>query len=142
MKSFKFTIRGNEYEVDIKSFDKGIAKLDVNGTSYNIELHKDEQVAKTPILKRSSITNPHSAHKIKKAGGNIFKVVAPLPGIIMQILVKEGDEIKKEENLLIYEAMKMENKLLSEKTGTVKSTKVSVGDNVLQGDVLLEIEIS
>ncbi len=142
MKSFKFTIRGNEYEVDIKSFDDGIAKLDVNGTLYNVELHKDEQVAKTPILQRSAITNPHSAHKIKKAGNNIFKVVAPLPGIIMQLFVKEGDEVKKEENLLIYEAMKMENKLLSEKDGIVKSIKVSAGDNVLQGDVLIEIEIN
>ena len=142
MKSFKFTIRGNEYEVDIKSFDDGIAKLDVNGTLYNVELHKEEQVAKTPIIQRSAITNPHSVHKIKKAGGNIFKVVAPLPGIIMQVLVKVGDEIKKEDNLLIYEAMKMENKLLSEKDGIVKSIKVNVGDNVLQGDVLLEIEIS
>jgi len=142
MKKFKFTIRGNEYEVDMKSFDDGIAKLDVNGTLYNVELHKDEQVAKTPILQRSAITNPHSAHKIKKAGNNIFKVEAPLPGIIMQISVKVGDEVKKEQNLLIYEAMKMENKLLSEKEGVVKAVKANVGDNVLQGDVLLEIEIN
>ncbi len=60
----------------------------------------------------------------------------------MQLFVKEGDEVKKEENLLIYEAMKMENKLLSEKGGIVKSIKVNAGDNVLQGDVLLEIEIN
>jgi len=95
MKGFKFTIRGNEYEVDIKSFEDGIAKLEVNGTLYNVELHKEEQVTKTPVLMRSAISNPHNAHKIKKQGGGLFKVTTPLPGIIMQIMVKVGDEVKK-----------------------------------------------
>jgi len=142
MKVFKFTIRGNEYEVDIKSFDDGIAKLEVNGTLYNVELHKEEQVTKTPVLMRSVVKNTHNAHKIKKSGGNTFKVLAPLPGIIIQMPVKEGDEVKKDDNLLVYEAMKMENKLLSEKDGIVKSIKVNTGDNVLQGDTLMEIEIN
>jgi len=140
MKGFKFTIRGNEYEVDIKSFDDGIAKLEVNGTPYNVELQKEEQITKTPVLQRSAMPSTRNAHKIKKAGGGLFKVTTPLPGIIMQIMVKVGDEVKKEDNLLIYEAMKMENKLLSEKAGVVKAIKVIAGDNVLQGDVLIEIE--
>ncbi len=142
MKGFKFTIRGNNYEVDIKSFDDGIAKLEVNGTLYNVELHKKEQAAKTPILIRSALTNPSNAHKIKKAKSSLFKVMAPLPGNIMQIFVKEGDEVKKETELLVYEAMKMENKLLSEKEGVVKSVKIATGDTFLQGDLLIEIEIN
>ena len=54
--------------------------------------------------------------------------------------VNVGDEVKRGDTLLIYEAMKMENSLASEREGTVKSIKVNAGDSILQGDVLLEIE--
>jgi len=57
----------------------------------------------------------------------------------MQIFVKEGDTIEKGQKLLQYEAMKMENDLLSEKQGVIKSIKVNPGDAVLEGDVLIEI---
>ncbi len=142
MKRFKFTIRGNEYEVDIKSFDEGIAKLDVNGTSYNVELHKEEKPIKTPILMRSAVSNPANAHKIKKSKNSIYKIEAPLPGNIMQIFVKEGDTVNKGDNILIYEAMKMENKLQADKEGKVASIKIATGDSVLQGDILVELELT
>ncbi len=70
-----------------------------------------------------------------------FKVKAPLPGNVMQIMVKVGDTIRKDDQLLTYESMKMENKLLSEKEGVVTSVNVKVGDTVLQDDVLLELDV-
>jgi biotin carboxyl carrier protein len=76
----------------------------------------------------------------KKEGSGLTKVKAPLPGNILSISVKTGDEIKKGQRLLIYEAMKMENEVLAEKDGTVANIKVSVGDTVLQGDLLIEIK--
>ena len=142
MKKFKFTIRGNDYEVEIKNFEDGIAKLEVNGSTYKVEVQKDSSVNKTPILRRPAIKRPNDAHEIKKTEGNIFKVKAPLPGNILQILVKPGDEVKKEDPLILYEAMKMENKLLSEKEGTIKTVNVNTGDTVLQEDVVIEIELS
>ena len=57
-------------------------------------------------------------------------------------MVKEGDEVKKGATLLVYDAMKMENSILAEKDGTVKSVKVTDGHNFLQGDVLFEITTS
>ncbi len=142
MKTFKFTIRGNNYEVDIKSFENDVAKLEVNGTQYNVELHKQEQTTKTPILVRPAVTNPTGSHKIKKSVSNIIKVTAPLPGNIMQIFVNVGDTVKKEYELLMYDAMKMENKLLSEKDGVIKSVNIKAGDSVLQDDLLIEMEIN
>jgi biotin carboxyl carrier protein len=56
-------------------------------------------------------------------------------------VVQPGDAVKKDDRLLIYEAMKMENMLLSEKNGKVSSVKVAPGDSVLQDDVLIEIEL-
>jgi biotin carboxyl carrier protein len=58
----------------------------------------------------------------------------------MQVFVKQGDHVKRGDKLLIYEAMKMENNLLAEKDGIIKSLKVHPGDSVLQGDVLLEMD--
>ncbi len=142
MKKFKFTIRGNDYDVEIKDFEDGIAKLEVNGTLYKVEVEKESIVQKTPVLRRPAMVKSKDAHKIKKTEGNIFKVKAPLPGNILQIFVKPGDVVKKEDPLMLYEAMKMENKLLSEKEGIVKSINVSVGDSVLQEDVMIELELS
>lgn len=142
MKKFKFTIRGNDYEVDMYSLEDGIAKLEVNGTRYKVELHKDERSSKTPVLVRSPLTTPKDAHLIKKSENGIFKIKAPLPGNIIQVDVKPGDSVEKGGKLLIYEAMKMENTLLAEKSGTIKTVKVSVGDAVLQEDILIEMELS
>lgn len=142
MKRFKFNISGNNYDVEVKKFENGKARIEVNGTCYNVQLEKQEQTTKTPILIRSNVNNPAGSHRINKTESTGFKVVAPLPGNIMQIMVKAGDTVKKNDPLLIYEAMKMENKLLSEKDGIISELKVNVGDNVLQEEVLIEMKIS
>lgn len=142
MKKFKFNIRGNKYDVEIKSLDAGIANLEVNGTTYIVELEKEERLSKTPVLRRALIETPQDAHKIKKTEGNVYKVKAPLPGNILTIAVKEGDEVSKGDPMLVYEAMKMENKLTAEKAGVVRRIHVKPGDSVLQEDVLLEMELS
>ena len=142
MKKFKFNIRGNNYEVEIKSLDDGLAKLEVNGTKYSVELEKEERLSKTPVLRRAPLATPQDAHKIKKTKESVYKVKAPLPGNILTISVKEGDEVTKGDPLLVYEAMKMENKLTSEKTGVVSRILVKPGDSVLQEDDLLEMELS
>ena len=139
MKKFNFKIRGNTYDVIIKYFEDGIAKVEVNGSPYQVEVHKSTQESKTPILVRKEAINPKGAHKIQKETSSVTKITAPLPGNIMTIFVKEGDEVAKNDKLLMYEAMKMENLLKAEKDGVVKSIKVQNGDSVLQGDLLIEI---
>ncbi len=141
MKKFKFTIRGNDYDVEIKKMEDQQAKIEVNGTIYNIELHKEQTISKTPILRRPAIEHPKGSHKIKKINETILKLKAPLPGNILQLFVKQGDEIKKGDKLLQYEAMKMENDFLSEKDGIVTKIMVNVGDSVLQDDDLIYLEL-
>ena len=70
----------------------------------------------------------------------MVSVKSPLPGNIMQVFVKPGDEVKKGDKLLMYEAMKMENMILAEKDGTIVSVKVQPGDSVLQDDLLMEMK--
>jgi biotin carboxyl carrier protein len=138
MKHFKFTIRGHDYDVEVTSLEGQVARVEVNGTKYKVEIHADKKTSKTPTLLRKEVPRSRDAHKIKKESA-IQQVKAPLPGIIMNVIVKEGDEVKRGTALLVYEAMKMENKLVSEREGIVKSIKVNAGDSILQGDVLLEI---
>ena len=78
--------------------------------------------------------------KIKKTISSSFTLIkAPLPGNVLQLFVKVDDEVKKGDKLLMYEAMKMENMILSEKDGVIKTIKVNINDSFLQGDTLIEI---
>jgi len=136
MKKFNFTIHGNKYLVEIKKVEDNIAKIEVNGTSYKVQLEQEIKASKTPKLMRSSV---YTHKEISKTESAAFKVYSPLPGTIMQIHVSEGSEVNVGDVLLIYEAMKMENKVLAEKKGVVKNIRIKSGVNILQNELLLEI---
>ncbi len=138
MKKFKFTIRGQEFDVDIKEIEGSNAQIEVNGTVYDVEIQVDEKASKTPQLIRKPVINKPGEGQIKKSAGGV-SVKAPLPGTIIKVGVAVGDAINAGDTLLVMEAMKMENNVLAEKSGTVKAIKVNVGDAVLQDDVLIEI---
>ena len=141
MKKYKFTIRGHKYDVEIQSFEDNIAEIEVNGTKYQVELDKMVKQSKTPKLTRTRVPSPtRKESKIeKKVSKKSYTINAPLPGTIFKIFAKEGDEVKEGDNLLIMEAMKMENNVLAEKPGIIKNIKVKEGDAVLQNDVLIEM---
>lgn len=141
MKKFEFTIKGHKYEVVVNDFEDNIANIDVNGTTYEVEVHREEKkVTKTPKLVRQAVVSKPGEGTISKSSSASIKVKAPLPGSIFKLNVAVGDTVKKGDTLLIMEAMKMENNIMSEKDGVVKSIKVAVGDAVLQEDVLMELE--
>ncbi len=139
MKKFKFTISGNSYEVEVKEFEENTVVVEVNGTSYNVEVHRELKKTKTPTLVRAEVKNDGKENIEKKDMGTSSPITAPLPGTIMEVYVKPGDVVKKGQKLLMMEAMKMENHVLSEKEGVVESVKVGTGSTVLQGDVLIEL---
>ncbi|MFX1511490.1 MAG: acetyl-CoA carboxylase biotin carboxyl carrier protein subunit [Promethearchaeota archaeon] len=66
-------------------------------------------------------------------------LTSPMPGKIVKIFVKPGDDVKPKDELLIVEAMKMENRILAPYAGKVNVLHFSVGDQVRQGDVLLDL---
>ncbi|NCA74858.1 MAG: biotin/lipoyl-binding protein [Alphaproteobacteria bacterium] len=143
MKKFKFTINGNVYEVEIQGFEENIAKVEVNGTPYDVEIHRDLKMTKTPTLVRAEAPPPKGKEtRIPKVSSKTtnMAVKSPLPGTIISVLVKEGDKVSMGQKLLTMEAMKMENNVLAEKAGIVKSVLVKPGDTVLQNDILVEID--
>ena len=138
MKNYKFTISGHTYEVDILDVDGDLAKIEVNGTPYMVEIHQQVRQQKTPTLVRPVMKEPHKNIEKKEASSRLA-VKSPLPGIILELSVKEGDMVKKGQKLAVMEAMKMENEIKAEKDGEVVSVKVSQGQSVLQDEVLIEI---
>ena len=70
----------------------------------------------------------------------IKQLKAPMPGLILEINVQEGQTVNENDNLLILTAMKMENSLLSPRDGVIKSIAINIGDSVIKGDLLIEFE--
>lgn len=100
----------------------------------------------TPIPQPAPASAPKAAPAPKAepaaapaAGGPAKALKSPLPGSITKILVTPGQAVKKGETLLMMEAMKMENEIKAEKDGVVAEIKVTVGQNVMNDDVLLTI---
>lgn len=143
MKKFKFTIGGDNFDVELVSEENNMLRLEVNGTEYEVELHREVVVPKTPILVRAEVPPPTKKEtRITKTITRTTNIAvkSPLPGTIISVLVRDGDQVKIGQKLLTMEAMKMENNILAERDGIAFSVKVKPGDSVLQNDILLEIE--
>ena len=145
MKKFKFTINGNEYAADVVSIEDNTAEVAINGVSYTVEIDQKVQTVKTPKLVRTPAipsTDSHpSVSKTSSPSGpkGTGSIKSPLPGVILDIYVREGDTVKIGQKLIMLEAMKMENNINADKEGRVASIKVSKGDSVMEGDILIVI---
>ena len=163
MKKYQYKVQGVDYEVEITDIEGKIARVNVNGIPFEVEMQKPINAAKHPALaaiKRGATSapvapaaspTPTSAAKPAAASsapaaapvpaasttGNAIK--APLPGTITAINVKEGDKVNVGDVVIVLEAMKMQNNIEAEYAGTVTSIKVVPGDAVMEGSVLLTI---
>ena len=132
MKEYKYKVNGVDYTVNINSVEGNMANVTVNGVSYNIEMEKPVAAPKaTPAPKAAP------APAAAPAGGKALK--APLPGVIKDIKVAVGDQVKEGQVVLILEAMKMDNEINAECDGTITAISVNKDDSVLEGTVLLTI---
>ncbi len=143
MKEYKYTINGNKYEVVICDITDNIATLSVNGEEYTVEMEKQaEPEKKKPVVRpAAAAASDDSTPAADKAAVNKANAVkAPLPGVITDILVAEGDEVKAGDTVIVLEAMKMANNLAAEKDGKVTAICVKIGESVMEDDALVVIE--
>ena len=159
MKTYKYKVQGVDYEVEIAEVEGKIARVNVNGIPFEIEMQKPINAAKHPVLASTKRTvaapaesaapaaaaqpaaapvAPAPAAPAAPAGaGNPVK--APLPGTINAINVKVGDKVNVGDIVIVLEAMKMQNNIEAESAGTVTSILVNQGDSVMEGAVMLTI---
>jgi glutaconyl-CoA/methylmalonyl-CoA decarboxylase subunit gamma len=146
MKTYRFKINGNEYNVEIGSVEGNVADVTVNGASYKVEMENAPAVqaapaaskaAQTPVTAAAAAPAPASA--AAPASGSGKPVTSPLPGVIIEISVKEGQAVKAGQKVAVLEAMKMENEIQAPADGTVTAILVSKGDSVLEGAEIVKI---
>ena len=146
MKEYKYKINGNLYNVVIGDIEENIAHVEVNGTHYTVEMEKKPKAAPAPkpVVRPAAkpAAAPAAAAPVAKpaAGGAKSGVKSPLPGVILDIKVNVGDEVKKGQTVIILEAMKMENSINADKDGKITAINVSKGESVLEGTDLILIE--
>ena len=152
MKTYQYKVKGVDYKVEIAEVEGNIAKVNVNGIPFEIELQKPINAAKhpqmntpkvvvakpapvrpvvtTPVAQLVQPTQPTSA-------GTPLK--SPLPGTITDVKVQVGQQVNVGDTVLVLEAMKMQNNIEAEVSGQITSITVKPGDTVMEGTVLITI---
>lgn len=143
MKTYKFKINGNEYNVEINSVEGSNASVTVNGTAYQVELENAPaapvQAAPAPVSAAPAPVQAAPAAPKPAASGAGKAVTSPLPGVIIAVKVNVGDTVKAGQEVAVLEAMKMENSIEATHDGTVTAIHVAKGDSVLEGAAVVTI---
>lgn len=146
MKTYKFRINGNEYNVEINSVEGNLADVTVNGAAYKVEM---ENAPATPAATAATANPAAQARQDAPAAapakpeaapaGAGKAITSPLPGVIIEVSVKEGQAVKAGQKVAVIEAMKMENEIQASSDGTVTAVLVNKGDSVLEGTEIVKI---
>ncbi len=118
---------GKSFEVDVDKRPAGGYSVLVQGEHYHIDL-MDERKKKLMAILGEGV------------GVGTGEVITAMPGKVVKVLVSEGDQVKKDQPLVILEAMKMENEFKAPCDGVVKSIKVKEGETVEANALLVVLE--
>ena len=157
MNKYQYKVKGVDYEVEIAEVEGNIAKVNVNGIPFEVELQKPINAAKHPTMTAPKVQAPQPAAAkpasapaaapaaqsevpaATPAAGAGQAVKAPLPGTITDIRVQVGQQVSAGDIVLVLEAMKMQNNIEAEASGKISAIMVKQGDSVMEGTVLLTI---
>lgn len=127
IKKFNVKVNGNSYEVEVEEIKDGVQPV----------APAVQRPAAAPAPAAPTAAPAPKAAPVAVSGAGT--VAAPMPGTVLDIMVKEGDVVKSGQVCVILEAMKMENELPAPCDGTVKSVNVTKGASVNTADVLVVI---
>lgn len=144
MKEYWFRINGKEYNVSVGEAGAQSLAVNVNGADYQVEISSDAPVAGVhPSVTEKKADVPSGAPTApvasQAASGAAAQVASPLPGVIVEVSVKEGQAVKAGQKVAVLEAMKMENEIPATKDGIVSEIHVNKGDSVLEGAPIVSI---
>jgi biotin carboxyl carrier protein len=119
--------RNGSYNAEVVSFDREAktAEIKVNNNVYTLAAKDQFDV----LLDKMGLSSLMAA--------KVSEIKAPMPGMVLKVLVEEGAEVKKGDNLFVLEAMKMENIIKAPADVTVKTIKIKPGDKVEKGQILI-----
>lgn len=128
--NYNVVINGNKYAVCVDEYKNGYNVL-VNGNRFSVSLEKAKSIAKDCETQAS---------KGVSASGNEDEIVADVPGNVFKVLIKPGDSVKKGQQIIVLEAMKMEIPVESPKTGIIGDVLIETGKSVEAGEVLAKFK--
>ena len=153
MNKYQYKVQGVDYDVEIEEVEGNVAKVNVNGIRFDVEMK--QPINPTSTLKKVRIETPKpvarpaaapapaaaapAAAAPAAAAGAGSPVKAPLPGTITEVKVNVGDTVKPGDVVLVLEAMKMQNNIESEYEGTVTAILAKQGETVMEGATLMTI---
>ena len=146
---YHLTINDTPYEVDIGEVKGEQLAVSVNGEPYRVVLQKPADLTgRTAPSSISAGASPPAAAPVRpvkappppvRAVAGSGSVLAPIPGLILDIKVTVGESVAAGQSVATIEAMKMENSLTSTVSGTVREIRVQKGAQVATGDVIMVI---
>jgi biotin carboxyl carrier protein len=135
-------IEDKTYEVTVGDLQARPVIASVDGEDF--EVWPEEMTIPSESSSESqpvqTVSIPPMQKPTETAGGDIKTVKAPLPGVIIDIKVSEGDKVAYGQELCTLEAMKMKNAIRSNREGTIKKIDVNIGDQVQHSQLLMEFE--
>ncbi|RZL66754.1 MAG: acetyl-CoA carboxylase biotin carboxyl carrier protein subunit [Pedobacter sp.] len=142
------TVNGNAVDIDTVVLNKNSVNILYNNKSYNVEVVELNTLEKLAVVKVNgnvySLSIKDQFDQLLQqlgmdnlAASKILQVKAPMPGLVLSVLIKEGDTVKKGDNLLVLEAMKMENMIKSPTDGIVKKVEIKQSDKVEKNQLLI-----
>jgi biotin carboxyl carrier protein len=146
---FRVTIDGVERLVDavrINDHQLSLILSDGDGASHQVSLTDTqtpgEQTVTLPDATLTVVVNGRRSRRAADSAGAAGeqRIVAPMPGKVLRVLVRAGDEVTLRQPLVVVEAMKMENELTSPKAGRVKEVAANEGQSVEAGRLLVIVE--
>ena len=151
MRTYSYNVNGAQYDVTIESIQGQVAKVNVNGVAFDVEMlgapiTEGDLPAAAPAAAPAATTAAPAAAPAtpaaapaKGAAGAGTPVKAPLPGVVTKVLVANGQAVTKGDTVVVLEAMKMENNITAECDGTVSGVCCAAGDSVMEGTTLVTI---
>jgi biotin carboxyl carrier protein len=140
----KVIIDGEEYTVEVGDLTARPITAIVDGIPYQVEIEEGEMTAPPPPpVKTKSSSQPPPQKSVQAPSQpqlTANAITAPLPGDVVDILVKPGEQVSTGQAVCVVEAMKMKNTIRSPRDGRVASIEIAKGESVNFGDVLVTFE--
>jgi biotin carboxyl carrier protein len=137
-------IEGKEYDVHYQSVVNGCFHLVMNGKSTEVFVATGDQGKHIFVNGRTFFVQDADqlTHRTRRRGPEETpgEVTPPMPSVVLRIMVKEGEHVKRGQGIVVVSAMKMQTTLVAPSDGTVKRIHTSIDAKVAPGDILVEIE--
>lgn len=145
LKDGEVLVDGKLHEVDFLGLEESLYSIIQNSRSYEVAIEEERGKYELQLegrLFEATVLDQRSLLMAQRKGGltsGSGEITSPMPGLIVEVMVNEGDEVTQGQTVVILESMKMQNELKAPLDGTVKKISCEAGQTVDKGDLLVNV---